>query len=150
MNAGVKLGVLALIAAPLVGLADDQTKLSCKDFTFSQEFLAQYPKAGGACREVVERDGQKWVRFEGEIKSLQGKDATVDIQTNHGVTVSTLTLEGNPDARVQSGRGQKRWDQLRRGNKLTVWLPESQVGFYAEPGQQPTKFAVVKREETQR
>jgi hypothetical protein len=150
MNAGVKLGVLALIAAPLVVLADDESKLSCKDFTYSQEFLEKYPQAGGACREVVMKDGQKWVRFEGEIKSVEGKQVTADIQSPHGVTLSTITIEGNPDARVQSGRGQKRFDQLRRGNKLTIWLAESQVGFYAEPGQHPTKFAVVNRTETQR
>jgi hypothetical protein len=152
MNAGVKLGVLALVTAPLVGLAEDQPKLSCKDFTYSQEFLAQYPKAGAACREVIMKDGQKWVRFEADIKKVNGNEATGDIIDNHGNTVSTLTVEAAADTRVSMSNGaKKKFSQLQAGNKLMVWLPESKVGFYAAPGASDMdKLAVVKRTEAPR
>jgi hypothetical protein len=152
MNAGVKLGVLALITAPIAGLAEDQPKLSCKDFTYSQEFLAQYPKAGAACREVIMKDGQKWVRFETDIKKVNGNQATADVIDNHGNTVSTLTVEAAADTRVSTSKGaEKKFSQLKAGNKLMVWLPESKVGFYAAPGASDMeKLAVVKRTEAQR
>ncbi len=68
MNAAVKLVAVVFVATPLVGFAQDEVKLSCiKDIVFSQEFLANYPKAGAACREVVMRDGAKWARFDANV-----------------------------------------------------------------------------------
>jgi hypothetical protein len=151
MNAGAKLATLVLAVTPLVGLADDQSKLSCKDVTYSEEFLAHYPKAGAACREVKMKDGQKWVRFQADVTKVKGDEVTANIVDKYSNTVSTLTVKAAADARVMVNGKDTKYSQLAEGDKLDVWLPESKLGFYAAPGASNVqKLAVVSRTEAER
>jgi hypothetical protein len=44
-----------------------------------------------------------------------------------------------------------RFSELRTGDKLSFWMPQSSVGFYAEPGApESTKLAVVSTEPARR
>jgi hypothetical protein len=151
MNAGAKLAMLVLAVTPAAGLADDQSKLSCKDVTYSEEFLAHYPKAGAACREVTMKDGEKWVRFEADVTKVKGDQVTANIVDNYNNTVSTLTVKAAADARVMVDGKETKYSQLVKGDKLDVWLPESKLGFYATPGASNVqKLAVVSRTEAER
>ena len=85
----VKLVIAGLIAIPVTAGAQ---QLSCiKDVTYSKAFLAKFPQAGAACNEVVSTNGQKWVRFMAEVKSVQGNHLTVSFIDTHEQPVSTLT-----------------------------------------------------------
>lgn len=138
MSKGAKFGTIMLLALPLTCLAGEQAgqqKLSCiKDFTFSQEFLAKHPRAGAACREVEMRDGTKWVRFEAEITKVQQHQLTANFLDNFNNTVATLVLEASPEASLQVNGRETRYRDLKSGDRLTVWMPENKVGYYAEPG----------------
>jgi hypothetical protein len=151
MNVAAKLGMLVLAATPLIGLADDQPKLSCKDVTYSKEFLTHYPKAGAACREVVMKDGEKWVRFDADVSKVQGDEVSADIRDKYNNTVSTLTVKAAADARVMVSGKETKYSSLAAGDHLTIWMPESKLGFYAKPGaSEAEKLSVVKRTEPER
>ena len=138
--------LLSLFAlAPLVGVADEPTKLSCiKDVSFSQEFLTKYPKAGAACREVVLKDGQKWVRFSGHVVKVSGNDVTAELIDDFNNSVGTVTVNAAPDAAVELGGKPAKYAQLHEGDTLSFWVPESRYGFYAAPGTLKTgQFRVV-------
>jgi hypothetical protein len=151
MKSLAKIFAAVLVAAvPLVGFGDDeskdQPKLSCiKDITFSPEFLAKYPAAGAACREVVMKNGEKWARFDANVVKVKGNEVTADFIDNYGQTISTLTFVASADARVIEDGKQVKFSSLEPGHKLTFYVPESRVGFYAAPGsaQGTTKLAVV-------
>ena len=138
--------LVALFAlAPLVGLADEPTKLSCiNDVTFSQEFLAKYPKAGAACREVVVKNGQKWARFSAHVVKVSGNEVTAELIDDFGNAVGTLTVNAAPDVPIDMEGKPTKFSQLRQGDKLSFWVPESRFGVYAAPGALNTgQFKVV-------
>ena len=149
MNVGVKLLALALAGTPLIAAAQDEPKdaqkLSCvKDVVYSQEFMKRYPKAGAACREVVEKDGHKWARFDADVVKVKGTQVTANFKDNYNQPVGTLTFNASPDARVLVEGREVKYSTLREGDTLSFWMPESRMGFYARPGaSEDAKLAVV-------
>lgn len=152
-----KLSVVALIAVPIGAiaqapstqeqskLAEGQTSESCiSNITFSHEFLSRYPRAGGACREVKVENGEKWARFDANVARVRGNRVTADFVDRFGRHLGRITFDAARDARVDVNGRPMRFSSLRPGDELSFWMPESRVGFYAEPGaSQTTKLAVV-------
>ncbi len=157
-----KLTIAALIAIPIGVLAqsqtlqsqstqgqsrleEGQTSRSCiSNITFSQEFLAHYPKAGGACREVKVENGQKWARFDADVVRVRGNRITANFVDRYDRNLSTITFDAARDARVTVNGREMRFSSLKPGDKLSFWVPEDRAGFYAQPGaSQTTKLAVV-------
>lgn len=146
MRTALILAISAAIAIPLVSVAQEHTTLSCvKDITFSQEFLAKFPRAGAACNQAIMINGQKWVRFNAEVKNVQSSHLTVDFIDRDKRPVESATFAFDPTARVTLDNGQEMSaSKLDKGEKLVVWMPESRIGFYAEPGADASKhFALV-------
>jgi len=133
MSAGLKVLVL-LAAIPVVGVAQEQPKLKCTDFVYSQQFLKRYPKAPAACREVVEKNGQKWVRFDANITKVQSNGVTANFLNDMKGTVLTLTFTAPPDATLEVGGQQMKYSTLKEGQEISIWAPSSRIGFYAAPG----------------
>ena len=146
MRTTVKLAIAILIGIPLTAVAQE-SNLSCvKDITYSKEFLAKFPQAGAACNEVIQTNGQKWVRFNAEVEELQGNHLTVSFIDRHDSPVATMTFEFDPEARVTLAKNKqvKAASGVEKGDKLVVWMPENSVGFYAEPGARVSQhFALV-------
>ena len=139
MNARVALALLVLAAAPLAGMAQDQPKAGAgtgclSNFTYSKEFLAKYPKAPSACREVQVKDGQRWARFEANVTSHKSQQVTADFIGNFGDKLATLTFTAASDAVLQVGDKTEKFSDLQRGDTLSFWVPESRAGMYAQPG----------------
>jgi len=135
MKAIWKLAIAAAAGMPLVGIAQAQQHLSCiKDVSYSQEFLAKYPRAPAACNQVIESNGQKWIRFNAKTQSVGDGQATFDFTDNHGNTVASLTFAFTPDAQVVVKGRPKMASNLKKGEKVVFWMPENRFGFYAHPG----------------
>jgi hypothetical protein len=164
-----KLTVVALFAMPIGALAQEQspqsqtaqehsklaegdTSSSCiGHFTFSQEFLSKYPNAGGACREVKVENGQKWARFDADVFNVRGRRVTANFVDRYDNNVGSLTFEAAHDARVDINGRPTRYSDLKRGDRLSFWVPEGRAGFYAAPGTQPSdKLAVIDTAPAQR
>ena len=126
-------------------LQEGQTSRSCiSNITFSQEFLARYPQAGGACREVKVENGEKWARFDADVVRVRSNRVTANFVDRYGKALGSITFDAARDARVMVNGRRVRFSTLKRGDKLSFWMPESRVGFYAEPGtQESDKLAVV-------
>ena len=144
MNARMSLMLGVLVATPFVAVAQEP-KLSCiKDIVYSQEFLARYPKAGAACREVVMKDGTKWARFDADVVAVKDNQVTANFIDNHKQSIATLTFAASPEARVKVEGKDVKFSALRAGDSLSFWVPESRVGFYAAPGaSENAKLALV-------
>lgn len=138
--------LLAMI--PMIGLAQTEQvgpSLSCvKDVTYSKEFLAKYPRAGAACTRVVEKNGQKWVRFAAQVVKVNGNHVVADFIDKFGNKVGTVTIEAAPDQRVLVKGEEMRYSLLKRGEQLAFWMPQNQIGFYASPNaSDKTHLAIV-------
>jgi hypothetical protein len=152
MKACGKVVMLALAAIPFAAFSADEPKgqeLSCiKDVTWSHEFLERYPNAAPACREVKVKDGEKWVRFEAKVKGVKKNEVTLDFLNVRGDTLATATVAPKEASRLKVGGKDVKYSSLRAGDTLDVWMPESRLGFYAEPGaSEVTELPLVRREE---
>jgi hypothetical protein len=133
-------------------LAEGETSSSCiSNFTFSQEFLAKYPNAGGACHEVKVENGQKWARFDAEVFAVNGRRVTANFVDRYDRNVGQITFEAPSNARVDVNGRRTRYSDLQRGDRLSFWVPESRAGFYAAPGTAASdKLAVIDTQPAQR
>ena len=147
MTARVGLMALALAMTPLIATAAEEApKLSCiKDVTYSQEFLQKNPKAPAACREVVLKDGAKWIHFVGEVTERKGNQVSIDFENVAGDRLATVVVEASPDARLTIEGKATKYSSLKAHDKIDVWMPESRFGFYAAPGQEMSQLKVVER-----
>ena len=146
MRTALTLAIAASIAIPFASQAQQDTTLSCvKDITYSQAFLAKFPRAGAACNEVVSVHGQKWVRFNAEVKNVESNHLTVDFLDKYRNSVSTMVFSFDPVATVTTENGQQiAASKAEPGEKILVWMPENRLGFYADPGAMKSEhFALV-------
>ena len=137
MKPTVNLATAVLIGISLTGVAQAQPKLNCtKDVVYGKEFLAKFPDAGSACQEVKVVQGEKWVRFDAQVKSNQNNQISVDFLNTAGQhTAKPMTFEYPPDANLTLTNGTvKAASAIKKGDKVSVWMPESRFGFYAAPG----------------
>jgi hypothetical protein len=154
MNTKMKLAACVLAIAPFTAFADDETttSTSCMNkIVFSQEFLTKYPNAGKACREVVTKDRKKYARFDANVVNVKGNEVTADFMDSYNNKVSTVTFSTKPEARVQMEGTEVKVSELKAGDKLSFWVPESRAGFYAAPGAaESRKLAVVSTKAAER
>jgi hypothetical protein len=145
MRAALTVCASLLAVAPLVALADDEPSLSCvKDVRYSAEFLEKYPHAAAACREVVMKNGQKWIRFDATVAGIKGNEVTADFMDTSDQVVSTLTFVTPKDATLMVDGKETKYSSLAKGDRLYVWMPEKRAAFYTEPQDSSVqKLAVV-------
>ena len=75
---------------------------------------------------------------------MPAMSVTADFTSSYENTISTLTFAMNPDARVQINGKDVKASELKRGDSLSFWVPESRAGFYAAPGAaESRKLALV-------
>jgi len=139
-------------APPQSRLEEGQTSRSCiSNITFSQEFLSRYPNAGGACREVKKEDGHKWARFDADVVRVRGNRVTANFVDRSDRSLGAITFDAAPEARVDVNGRRTRFSSLKAGDRLSFWMPEDRVGFYAQPkALDTTKLAVVGSAPTER
>lgn len=111
------------------------TGASCDEITWSEAALEQYPNIASACQGVMERDGEYYVRFEGEVRRVSERGGRVTIAFEDGDTLTlappqnlTLTIDG----RTRAPR------DLRPGDDLTFYVPEDEVTATFFAGQPET------------
>src|SRR6516164_6991977 len=137
MRTTVKLATTVLIGISLTGVAQGQPKLNCvKDVKYGQAFLAKFPDAGSACQEVKVLQGEKWVRFNAQVKQNENNRITVDfLNTEQKHTGNPMTFEYTPDATLTlKNKNVKAASAVKKGDTVMVWVPESRFGLYAKPG----------------
>jgi hypothetical protein len=150
MNVSVKLVFVALTLCPFASYAQDAPKLNClTDFVFSQEFLQKYPNAGAACREIVMKGDQKWARFDANVVDVRGEKITATFTSSNDRPLTTVTFVATPDARVEMNGKDIKFNELKKGDSLSFWMPEQRVGFYAAPGASESKRLAVVDDKTQ-
>jgi hypothetical protein len=147
MRTTVKLAAALLIGIPLTGAAQGQPKLNCvTDVKYGQEFLAKFPDAGSACQEVKVVQGEKWVRFDAQVKNNKDNRMTVDfLNQKQEHSGKPMTFEYTPDATLTlENKKVKPASEVKGGDKVVLWVPESRFGVYAQPGAAESKqFKVV-------
>lgn len=107
----------------------------CEDVTWSEEALERYPNIASACREVMERDGNYYVRFEGVVRRVADRGNRITIDFEGGDTLTLMPPENlslTIDGRQRSPR------DLLPGDELTFYVPQDQLTATFFAGQPET------------
>lgn len=120
------------------GPAFTATGTECSNVTWSQESLERYPNIARACRDVMQRDGRYYVKFEGQVRRVANRGQEVTIDFRDGDTL-TVTPPENMSLTINGRRTAAR--DLRPGDELTFYIPQDQLAatFFADetPTAQP-------------
>ena len=107
-----------------VDRAFNATGMSCNRVTWSRETVARFPQIGSACREVMQRHGKYFVKFQGEVRRVthDGQRLTVNFK---GGDLLSLAPPPNMSLYVNDKRTAIR--ELRPGDELNFYVPEDQL-----------------------
>lgn len=142
-RAAILIGAAVALGASAPASAQNQNRVertfsatgtSCEQVTWSAEALAAYPNIAAACKEVLQRDGRYYVRFEGTVERTanRGQEVTVDFEGGDSMTLTppenlTLYREGRRSSVAA----------LRRGDELNFFVPETQLAAHFFESESP-------------
>lgn len=152
LNKSSLLGVVALatsgalFAQTSVDRAFTATGGSCDQVTWSEQALGQYPNIASACREVMERDGKYFVRFEGEVGQVRDRGRAITVNFKEG---DRLTLSPPENLSIYIDGRRTSAANLRPGDQLNFYIPQDQLVatfFAGEPETAPAQEAAISAE----
>jgi hypothetical protein len=145
MKSGVNLILCALIMAPIAASAADQSTLNCvTDFKYNPAFLERFPDSPSACRQVIDKGGQRWARFDADVVQVGGGKVTVRFVTAYNHPLPQITLNAKPYALVTVDGKPSRYSQIKEGERISFWVSQDHSEFYSQPlAEQNDKLAVI-------
>ena len=119
----------ALCAVSVGAMADDKIEgiQACMKIQWNAQFLKEHPRAPAGCQSVVTRDGAKYAKFSGVVKSVSATEATVAMKNVAGTEGTTIKVvdrwrchgldqwQGYEGLRPQAGRQP---EFLRQGRRV--------------------------------
>ncbi len=144
--------LLAVLAMPLsIGAAQaakpvDPSKLpkvECSEVKFGEAFLSKYPHAPAACLEGREYNGKRYAKFDAKVYITGPEITTVTLVNAEGESLDTFSLKPGPDQKIKVNGKDTKFSDLRKGEKITFWVPEDRMEASELPGSTETSWAVL-------
>ena len=138
-EAGERKGCLLALPAFLVLAVASSAALpktpTCDDIEFKSSTVERFPSAAQSCNSVVERNGKLYVRLVAEV--IRAKSGSVLLYLK-GPDGSRIRQEFKPPPGFQASIGGKPtpMENLRRGQEIHLYLPESDWQVVDAPGRE--------------
>jgi hypothetical protein len=97
---------------------------SCDSVQWSERALATYPTIGSACQGVEERNGKRYVKFEGTVKRVVNRGQQLVMNFKDG---GEVTLTPPPDLSLSVNGKKTPISQLERGAELRFYIAEDRL-----------------------
>ena len=116
--------IVFIVALPLLAFSSLASALTCDEVTLSSAITDQFPNAADACLDVVERNGEPYVKMKVEL-TRQGEPnkLTFRFKTEDGAFGPTHSINPAPEWRANIAGRNYRARDLGRGQELSVYLP---------------------------
>jgi hypothetical protein len=116
---------------------------SCADIQWQKEILARYPNIATGCQEVMVSNDTRFARFAGELEHVNGDGSVmIDFKDRNGHSLGKSTrLQPAPTQRVLIQGQRYRFSELKEGQQLSMYIPESVLGVATEPVAAPESIA---------
>ena len=116
--------IVFLAALPLLAFSPLASALTCDEVSLSSEITDKYPNAQEACLEVVERNGEQFVKMRVEL-TRQGETnrLTFRFTNEDGSFGPTHAVNPPPEWRANIAGRSYRARDLGRGQELSIYLP---------------------------
>jgi hypothetical protein len=122
---------------------DDLPRVACSELHFSAAFLAKYPAAPAACLEARVKDGKRYAKFNAKVYISDPAFMTVELLDVAGNSVTTFSFKPSPHTRFLKDGKAVKYTAFRRGETLTIWVPEDRLGVYALPDSTAEAWSVL-------
>lgn len=117
----VALGAIACFGFSTTASADGHT---CDDVTFVPAIYERWPHADDACLEIVERNGQKFARYEAEVVSQSPSGTYVRYLLRDGSKTPSRKVDPPEGFMAQIAGRDIAIPDLQPRQKMNVYLPE--------------------------
>lgn len=97
---------------------------SCDTVTWSEKALATYPTIASACQGVEQRNGKRYVKFSGKVKSSQDKGQRLVVNFKDG---GEVTLTPPPETSLYVNGKKTPVADLSRGDELNFYIAEDRL-----------------------
>lgn len=122
---------------------DKLPKVACTDFKFSPAFLDKYPKAPAACLEGREYKGVRYAKFTAKVYLTSPERTTVQLLNVAGDPITTLSFKPKPGQEVIINGKKEKFSDMKKGEVLTFWVPESRMEAVSLPTPTAQAWSVV-------
>jgi VCBS repeat-containing protein len=95
---------------------------------WNAQFLKEHPRAPAGCQEVDTRNGVKYAKFSGTVKSISGSQATVAMKNVAGTEVGNITVDTTGNAMVKINGKETKASDLKAGDNLNFYVKEGDFG----------------------
>lgn len=138
-------GAVAAQQLPVEELPPERTRpATCNEIEWNDEMKAAYPNILDACQEAVVVDGQTWARFSASFEEVQ-EDGEVrfQIRNRYSGNLGEVTIEPAPGQVAYINERRTPFEQLTRGQRVNLYVPEGHYGFASLPGAPMNQVAQV-------
>jgi hypothetical protein len=101
---------------------------ACQKIKWNAQFLKEHPRAPAGCQEVDTRNGMKYAKFSGTVKSIAGNQATVAMKNVAGTEVGNITVDTSGNAMVKINGKDTKASDLKAGDNLNFYVKEGDFG----------------------
>lgn len=114
---------------------------NCDSVTWSETALATYPTIASACQGVEERNGKRYVKFSGTVKSNKEQGQRLVVNFKDG---GEVTLTPPADTSLYVGGKKTPIADLARGDKLNFYIAEDRLAAqFPETETTSTRYVIV-------
>jgi LPXTG-motif cell wall-anchored protein len=129
----MKRGIAYITVLPLLAFASMASALTCSEVILGSDITDKFPTAQEACLEVVERDGQTFVKMQAELtRTPTGNRVTFRFNHADGTSGPTYSTVLAPSWRVRIDGSAFRAQDLIRGQSLSLYLPSDRWEAHIE------------------
>ena len=125
-------GVFASDAATIEGMQ------ACSKIKWSAQFLKDHPGAPAGCQAVVTKNGLKYAKFSGTVKSMSGTEATVAMKNVAGTERADIKVDTSGGAMVTINGKDTKASDLKVGDNLNFYVKEGAFGASPTAEEAPT------------
>jgi hypothetical protein len=113
----------------------------CGAINWSDKALATYPTIASACQGVEERNGKKYVRFEGTLKKNVNRGEQLVVNFKDG---GEVTLSPPPETSLYVNGKKTAVKDLERGSELKFYIAEDRLAAqFPETETQSARLIIV-------
>jgi len=122
-----------LSALPLLAFASTASAATCDDIELGYEITSQFPDAANSCLDVVEKDGEMYVKMRARLtRSPNGNYATFRFLHADGTEGPQYSTSLDPSWRANIDGRDYRLRDLARGQELNVYLPPDRFAMHVD------------------
>ena len=101
---------------------------ACMKIKWNAQFLKEHPNAPAGCQDVAVKNGQKFAKFSGTVKSISGSEATVAMKNVAGTERGMIKVNTSSGASVTINGKEMKASDLKVGDNLNFYVREGDFG----------------------